>query len=60
MADDKKKKDYRDDSKIDGNDPNEVAYAARQCGCTSADIKRAIATVGNSRAKVYEWIRRNV
>ncbi|MBE9601959.1 DUF3606 domain-containing protein [Pedobacter sp. MC2016-24] len=56
MADNKTKQDGRDDSKIDANDSSEVAYAAKQFGVTSAEIKAAIEAVGNSRAAVKKHL----
>jgi hypothetical protein len=59
MTDNKKKQDGRDDNKIDSNDPNEVAYAAKQFGVTSARLKQAIEQVGNSREKVKNYLANN-
>lgn len=59
MSDNKKNQDGRDDSKIDANDPQEVAYAAKQFGVTPARIKHAIEQVGNNRAKVKSYLSEN-
>ena len=56
MADNKNKQDGRDDSKIDANDASEVAYAAKEFGVSATEIKKAIETVGNSRAAVKKHL----
>jgi hypothetical protein len=56
MADDKSKQDGRDDSKIDANDSSEVAYAAKQFGVSSSEVKNAIEAVGNSRSAVEKHL----
>ena len=56
MADNKKKQDGRDDSKIDANDPNELAYAAKEFGVSVEEVKAAIKAVGNSRAAVKKHL----
>ena len=55
MADDKNKQDGRDDARVDQNDASEVAYAAKQFGVTSKEVKDAIAEVGPSRAKLKAY-----
>ena len=57
MKDDKTKQDGRDDSKIDANDPSEVAYAAKNKGVSATKIKEAIKAVGNSREKVEKYLK---
>lgn len=59
MSDNKKKQDGRDDTKIDANDSSEVAYAAKQFGVTPARLRQAIERVGNSRAKVKDYLAGN-
>lgn len=54
MADNKKKQDGRDDSRIDRNDPGEVSFAADSFGCSPNNIRLAIHIVGNIRKDV-EW-----
>jgi len=56
MADDKLKQDGRDDSKIDANDHNELAYAAKQFGVSVVKVKAAIKAVGSSRNAVKEYL----
>lgn len=56
MSDNKNKQDGRDDSKIDANDPSEVAYAAKEFGVSAIEIKKAIETVGNSREAVKKHL----
>lgn len=58
MADNKTKQDGRDDSRIDANDANELAYEARKLGVEVADIKEAIAAVGNLRVDVERHLKR--
>jgi hypothetical protein len=57
MKDDKSKQDGRDDSKIDGNDTSEIAYAAKEFGVTAAKIKEAIEAVGNTRSEVEQYLK---
>jgi hypothetical protein len=57
MKDDKTKQDGRDDTKIDANDPNEVAYAAKKIGVSATEIKEAIKAVGSSREKVEKYLK---
>lgn len=60
MSDDKSKKDYRDDSRIDVNDRNEVDYVTRKHGYTEGNIQVAIhATKSTSRKKIIDWLDRN-
>ena len=56
MADNKNKQDSRDDSKIDSKDASEITYAAKQFNVTPEQVKQAIAKVGNSRARVKEYL----
>jgi hypothetical protein len=59
MSDDKSKQGYQDDSKIDGDDPNELAYASRAWNVQRDDIRKAIKVVGNSRKKIRDYLREN-
>lgn len=57
MGDNKNKKDYRDRSKIDLNDPNEVAYVLRAWAIEKEQLTEAAeATKSRSRKKIYEFI----
>jgi hypothetical protein len=56
MADDKSKQDGRDDSKIDAHDSSEVAYAAKEFGVSTSQVREAIEAVGNSRAAVEKHL----
>lgn len=58
MADNKKKQDGRDDSKIDSKDASEIAYAAKSLNVTPAKIKEAIKAVGNSRAAIEKHLKK--
>lgn len=58
MADDKSKKDGRDDSRIDTSDPHELQYAAEQANVTPEVIKKVIQQIGtNSRERVMATIK---
>jgi len=58
--DDKTKQDGRDDAKVDLNDPNEVAYAAKQVGLSPARYKELAKKAGtSSREKIAEYIKQN-
>lgn len=62
MADNKTKKGYQDDAKIDSSDRSELAYAAKDFGgdVTPGAIVVAIhVTKSNSRTKVYNWLQKN-
>ncbi len=52
MADNKSKTGKADRNKIAGGEKYEVAYAAKKAGVKPAAVKKAIAKVGNLRAKV--------
>jgi hypothetical protein len=59
MSDNKKKKDGRDDSKVDSKDGNEVNYVHHQFPSLSvAQVKAAINAAGPSRKKICAWIRK--
>lgn len=49
--DDKSKQDGRDDAKVDLNDPNEVAYAAKQLNISSSEYKEYAKASGSSTRK---------
>ena len=58
--DNKTKQDGRDDSKVDLNDPNEVAYAAKQAAVSIADYRRLAKESGSSSRKaISEYISKN-
>jgi len=60
MSDNKSKQDGREDSKVDLNDANEVAYAAKQAGVSAAKYKElAQASGSSSRAKIADYIKAN-
>ena len=55
--DNKTKQDGRDDSKVDLNDVNEVAYAAKQAGVTPSEYKQLAKASGSSlRTVIAEYI----
>lgn len=58
--DNKKQQDARDDSKVDLNDANEVAYAAKQAGVSSSAYKElAKASGSSSRQVIADYIAKN-
>ena len=42
----------QDRSKVAGGQKHEVRYEAEKTGASAADVKRAVKSAGNSRAKV--------
>ena len=58
MADNKDKRDGRDRSRIDANDPNEVSYVRSQFpNLSQQEVKSAIEQHGPDREKVMEYLR---
>jgi len=58
--DNKTKQDGRDDSKVDLNDANEVAYAAKQVGISSSEYKELAKASGSSnRETIAAYIQKN-
>jgi hypothetical protein len=41
---------------IDLNDPREVSWWRKQFDCSEEQLRRAVAQVGNSAAKVEQWL----
>ena len=41
---------------IDMNDPREISWWRKQFGCSEEQLRRAVATVGNSAAKVEQLL----
>lgn len=54
MSDNKKKKGYQDDAKVDTKDPNEMAYRKKQWGVSTQQITGAVKAVGSSGVKKIE------
>lgn len=59
MADDKSKIGWQDRSKISSTEPYEVDYAAKDYGVSKEILLQAISAVGNGRANVEAWLRKN-
>lgn len=60
MSDNKLKKGWQDDVKIDPYDPNELAYIKRKQGWTAGNIQVAIhETKSHSRKIVLAWLKEN-
>jgi hypothetical protein len=59
MADNLKRTDGRDDSKINLNQPHEVQHWTNKWGISEKTLKEAVATVGVQVAEVEKWLRRN-
>lgn len=60
MSDNKLKKGYQDDAKIDPYDANELAYIKRRQGWTAGNIHVAIHVTGShSRKVVLTWLKDN-
>lgn len=59
MSDNKKKKEGRDDAKVDSTDRNEVAYICRQYPSLSiAEVAEAIKAAGPGRKKICAYIKK--
>jgi hypothetical protein len=41
---------------IDLNDPREVSWWRKQFDCNEEQLRRAVAQVGNSAARVEQWL----
>jgi hypothetical protein len=59
MADNLKRTDGHDDSKINLNQPHEVQHWTKKWGISEKTLKEAVATVGVQVAEVEKWLRRN-
>ena len=44
---------------VAGGEKHEVRYEAKKTGAAAADVKKAVKTVGNSRTKLEDAIKRN-
>lgn len=58
MSDDPKNRGPADRSRININDPSEVKYRRKEFGCTEQQLRQAIAAVGDSAAKVGQYLKR--
>ncbi|MER9829145.1 DUF3606 domain-containing protein [Mesorhizobium sp. M0134] len=54
MADDKRKRDFRDRNRVSADEDYEVEYFAEQNGITPDQARQLIKTHGNDRARLTE------
>ncbi|WP_447940084.1 DUF3606 domain-containing protein [Pseudoxanthomonas mexicana] len=59
MADNPKKTGEPDRSLVAMGQAHEVAYWTKRFGVSEAKLKKAVAAVGNSVAKVEAWLKAN-
>lgn len=59
MADSPDKRGEPDRSLINMNQPHEVGYWKTKFGCTKERLQQAVDAVGNSAAKVEQWLKQN-
>ncbi len=59
MADNKNVQDGRDRAQIDGNSEYELDYVAQMLNVSREQVRQAIASVGNSREKVEEYLKKS-
>lgn len=58
MSDDKSKQDGRDRSRVNPNESYELSYLEEKLGVSREQVRAAVEAVGNSRAKVEEYLRK--
>jgi len=58
LSDDQRKREPADRSRIDINEPWEVKFRCKEFGCTEQQLRHAIAAVGDSAAKVNQYLKR--
>ncbi len=58
MSDEVQRSRVPDRSRVNLNEPSEVSYWRRQCGCTEQQLRQAIAAVGDSADKVRQYFKR--
>jgi len=58
MSHDPKNRGPADRSRINVNDPSEVTYRRKEFGCTEQQLRQAISAVGDSAAKVSQYLKR--
>ena len=59
MSDDKNKQDGRDRSRVSGIDDYELNYLEEKLGVSREQVLAAIASVGNDRKKVEDYLSSN-
>ena len=57
MSDDLRNRRPADRNRININEPWEVKYRRREFGCTEQQLRQAIAAVGDSAAKVSQYLK---
>ena len=57
MPDDAKKRRPLDHNRVNLDEPWEVQYRRKEYGCTEWQLKQAVAAVGDSAAKVSQYLR---
>ena len=57
MSDDLRKRGPADRSRVNVNDPWEVKYWRKEFGCTEQQLRQAISAVGDSAAKVSQYLK---
>lgn len=57
MADDKTKRDYRDRSRINTNEPYEMDYWKKKFDVSGQQLAGAVRAVGSSVKKVSEYLK---
>lgn len=57
MPDDVKKRRPPDRNRVNLDEPLEVQYRRKEYGCTERQLKQAVAAVGDSAAKVSQYLR---
>ncbi len=58
MSNDSKYAGPADHSRIDVNAPSEMASRRKEFGCTEQQLRQAISAVGDSAAKVHQYLKR--
>ncbi len=58
MSDDIRNRRPADRNRININEPWEVKYRRKEFGCTEQQLRQAISAVGDSAAKVGQYLKR--
>ena len=56
MADDKKKRDFRDRTRINVNEDYELQYWSEELGVSKEEVREAVEKVGESVERVREFV----
>jgi hypothetical protein len=57
MSEDLKNRGPADRSRINVNEPGEVKFRRKEFGCTEQQLRQAISAVGDSAAKVSQYLK---